>query len=176
MADVNRAAYAASHRLISAGCWIVDSVAGTITGTRYGKVLGSLQPRWGYVQLAVHENGKRIGYVFAHRLIWEHMHGMIPDGAQINHRNGVKHDNRLANLELLTPSDNVKHAHRTGLHSLKGTRNNNAKLTERDVQTIRAALTSGEAGRSVARRYGVATTTISKIRLGKRWQHVALDI
>ena len=33
---------------------------------------------------------------------------MIPEGKQIDHSNDVKDDNRLCNLQLLTPSENTK--------------------------------------------------------------------
>lgn len=39
--------------------------------------------------------------VFEHRLVWEQTHGPIPDGALIHHINGVRTDNRIANLQLL---------------------------------------------------------------------------
>jgi hypothetical protein len=51
----------------------------------------------------------------AHRLVWESVNGPIPDGMQINHRNGIKTDNRLENLELATASENTQHAYDTGL-------------------------------------------------------------
>ena len=53
--------------------------------------------------------------VAVHRVIWERVNGPIPEGMEINHLNGIKDDNRLENLEVVTHSDNVKHAHKTGL-------------------------------------------------------------
>lgn len=41
------------------------------------------------------------GTVFEHRWVWYEAHGEIPLGFVVHHRNGVKQDNRLENLELM---------------------------------------------------------------------------
>ena len=41
-----------------------------------------------------------------HRVIWEMHHGPIPDDLTIDHINGVKDDNRIENLRLLTHERN----------------------------------------------------------------------
>lgn len=49
-----------------------------------------------------------INYVlhFAHRLAWLYVHGCLPlDG--IDHRNGIRRDNRMCNLRLATTSENA---------------------------------------------------------------------
>ena len=46
----------------------------------------------------------------AHRFIWECFNGIIPDGKEIDHINNKRDDNRLCNLQLLTPKENSKKA------------------------------------------------------------------
>lgn len=51
-----------------------------------------------------------------HELVLAAFVGDRPAGFDVNHINGVKTDNRLANLEYVTRSDNRRHAVRTGLN------------------------------------------------------------
>lgn len=60
----------------------------------------------GYLGIELRIDGKRC-FSVAHKVIWETFNGKIPDGMQINHINEDKRDNRLENLELVTPSENV---------------------------------------------------------------------
>jgi hypothetical protein len=64
---------------------------------------------------AKNSNGYRIGIVLgrvvnAHRVVWILHNGPIPDGMHIDHLNGNRLDNRLANLRLATPSQNLRNA------------------------------------------------------------------
>lgn len=56
----------------------------------------------GYVSICV----DRRRYL-AHRLIWAWMRGDVPDGAEIDHDNGVRNDNRWDNLFLTTHKGNM---------------------------------------------------------------------
>jgi hypothetical protein len=55
----------------------------------------------GYRQIKVNN----ISYP-AHRLIWVYCHGSIDENMQIDHINGVKDDNRIENLRLVTAQQN----------------------------------------------------------------------
>lgn len=53
--------------------------------------------------------------IFVHTLVMLTFDGPRPEGLQINHLNGNKKDNRLSNLEYVTPLENMRHAYATGL-------------------------------------------------------------
>lgn len=69
-----------------------------------------------------------IGYI--HRIVAACFIGSIPVGYEVNHINGIKTDNRASNLEIVTKSENTKHAYRTGLAKPpSGEKNGGAKLS-----------------------------------------------
>jgi hypothetical protein len=121
-----------------------------------------------YLQVQHSHNGKRI-LCLAHRLVWRHFKGRVQGQAQINHRNGVKKDNRPENLELMTASENVKHAYRTGLKDQHGQKNPAAKLTDGQVEAIRSIYFAGLTTQAdLAAEFGVSFRTVSKIVRGER--------
>lgn len=62
----------------------------------------------GYIFLVVNLNGFKFN-VLAHRLAWFITNGEIPDG-EIDHINGIRNDNRLANLRCVSRSVNMRNA------------------------------------------------------------------
>ena len=66
--------------------------------------------RTGYLKCKIRaEGGKQKNY-YVHRFIWECFNGLIPKGMEIDHINDIRDDNRLCNLQLVTPSENSKKA------------------------------------------------------------------
>lgn len=56
-----------------------------------------------------HQNGARKN-ILVHRAVWQAFNGPIPQGLEINHKNCIRTDNSLNNLELVTPSQNNLHS------------------------------------------------------------------
>lgn len=56
---------------------------------------------------------------YAHRLAWLYVHGVWPDG-QIDHINGDKLDNRIANLRVLTNAENKQNQRRAYANNRTG--------------------------------------------------------
>lgn len=78
------------------------------------KIKSSLLDKYGYPSIKLCKNGKKSPFT-VHRLV---ANAFIPnpkEKATVNHINGIKHDNRICNLEWNTYSENIKHAFDTGL-------------------------------------------------------------
>ena len=123
----------------------------------------------GYLAIGVYANGAQTT-VLASRLVWQHFFGDIPNGLCINHKNGVKADNRPENLEVVTYSENSKHAFAMGLHCVSGARGTIAALTAEEVREAREMYATGNHRMvDVARQYGVTKGAMSKIIRGESY-------
>jgi hypothetical protein len=110
-----------------------------------------------------------------HAMVAEAFIGPCPAGLEVNHRNGVKIDNAVANLEYMTHSKNLFHAVRE--LGKRGRRGEEAfwmvKLTAVDVPVIRAAKISGTHVSILAKQFGVTINAIYAVCSRRSWRHIA---
>lgn len=156
------------------GCW-------TWTGSTDAKGYG----RYG--------NGrKRIGTDKAHRIAWILTSGSIAAGVEVCHRCDNPPCVRPDHLFLGTHADNMADMARKGrwsprdlptgdAHHLRrnpelaarGSRVGSSKLTEPEIEEVRALFATGSWSKAaLGRRYGVTRTAIYFAVTGKTWRHV----
>ena len=106
--------------------------------------------------------------VLAHRAIWEHKYGPIPEGQVVCHRCDNPLCVNVNHLFLGTRLDNSRDMVAKGREA-KGVSVNNAKLTEEQVIEIRE--TSGTL-KALGDHYGVHYGTIRQIKNRETWRHL----
>lgn len=72
----------------------------------------------GYTNIILRKNNKNKSF-YVHRIVAENFLNPIDGKKIINHKNGIKTDNRLINLEWCTEKENIQHSIKTGLSKLK---------------------------------------------------------
>lgn len=143
-----------------------------VTYTRVGKVL---KPDYseGYGKGAVCFNKKIVSYK-THRLVAE---AFIPNPLnkpQVNHKSGVKEDNRVVNLEWMTGAENIQHCVDNNLQTpFKGEEVGGSKLKEFQVLEIRSKFKPRVYTRKMlAIDYNITEATIKDILQKRTWKHL----
>ena len=107
----------------------------------------------------------------AHKTVADIFIGPCPESYQVNHKNGIKTDNRVENLEYVTPSENIRHAYRNNLMSRRdGEYNGRSKLTKADVNRILKSYPILSQAK-LSRKFNVHPSTIRKIVIGRTWKN-----
>ncbi len=127
--------------------------------------------------LCVHASLKPRKNKYVHRLVLETFIGSAPAGYECNHKNGIKSDNRLENLEWCTRLENIRHAIDNKLINSRGENSCRAKLTEDQVRLIRRSHKDNPKFNKTAlsRKLGVADGTIRDVINRKSWKHLSID-
>lgn len=91
--------------------------SGKIFSRRSGhfKILKTKINKGGYECLSTTGDGSRIDK-YVHRIVAEAFIGEIKDGYQINHKDLNKLNNRVENLEIVSPKENISHAIENQVH------------------------------------------------------------
>lgn len=143
----------------------------------------------GYIQvhLSVHRNR---GMRSIHILVAKAFIGPRPEGMEVNHKDTVKTNNRVDNLEYMTHGDNIRHAFANGIvprlkgaeyhakrkahWAARGETHPRAEITVADVTEMRRRHKAGEPCAQIARDYEMDRCHVWRIATGRSWKCVPL--
>lgn len=151
-------------------------VQGPIEQRLYDRCIEDDNGCWNWTGAIVSSYG--YGYIYfidrprlAHRVSWIITYGDIPEGLCVCHSCDNTRCCNPEHLFLGTYKDNEEDKKSKG-RTMAGERQGSSKLTNEQVLDIREKAESGVPVAVLAVKYDIATTTVSKIKLRKRWGHI----
>lgn len=131
------------------GLYLIDSLGNIVScprqnGSRFVnqyKILGTKTNKFGYKEVALSKDGKT-KTVLLHRLIAVHFVDNPHNLPCVNHKNGIKTDNRIENLEWCTKSQNTKHAYDNNLGGFRDYANEGIRAMNQYTQYVLVRLIS----------------------------------
>ncbi len=88
---------------------------------------------------------------------------------EVNHKNGIKSDCHISNLEWSTNLDNILHATEIGLRKYAGEGNPSGKLTSEQATEIYLSTTSWS---ELSKKFSISKSAIGHIKCGYTWTSV----
>jgi len=127
----------------------------------------------GYQIIGLTVNGKQKLFRL-HRIVALHFCEKKDDCDVVNHKNGIKDDNKASNLEWTTVSGNTSHSFAMGLQSVRrGQESNLSVLSESDVIKIREKFKEGGyTKKQIGLLFNVSRTCIHHIVNRINWKHI----
>lgn len=150
------------------------SSLGRLRNIKTGKIRIQRTHPHGYKTITLSKGGKEYCKRIHRFVAFAFLGTPVKGCEEVNHKNGIKADNRAENLEWCTRLDNMRHAQNAGLISPTDSRSFHQrggykKLTLLQVKEIKSLRMSGLTLQQLASLYGVGRSTIHNVVTGKSW-------
>jgi len=130
----------------------------------------------GYCMVGLHKDGVH-KYVLVHRLVAGAFILNEENKPQVNHKNSIKKDNSVNNLEWATAKENINHSFEKGTH-FRGEKANNATITESKAIEIKKRHLETKYGAHKLKKHffpELKLCLIQGIISGETWKHIKLE-
>jgi len=146
------------------GLYSVSNI-GRVKNIKRNKIRAQFMSK-GYLTLIIYNVNSR--YTPVHRLVAQAFIPNTENKPQVNHINGIKSDNKTANLEWATCSENQIHSfyvleNKTALINIKRTYEFTTKLKEEEIKYILTKRASGLSVIDIAKEMNVSTSAITRV-------------
>lgn len=129
---------------------------------------GGSKRAYGRVMTGSRKTGRY--YRYAHRIVWESIHGPLEKGQCVLHRCDNPRCVNLDHLFVGTQADNMRDMASKGRGGApRGGRHRSAKLTEEQAKYV---LASSAKSSALAKELGTTYQTIYALRTGITWRHL----
>lgn len=164
----------------------IISTEGEIVNIKSNKQLKLSSHTDGYLQTKLFKNKKQKAYL-VHRLVAITFLENSNNYKEVNHKNGIKIDNHISNLEWCNRQHNIQHAYDNGHKAVSnkmlnnfiemrkekiGEKNHMSKLLENDIYKIRNLYENGILRSEIAKLFNISWTQVDYIVKGKSWKHL----
>jgi len=144
------------YEISSNGRVKVISFTDSIGRNKKERILKPFTTNKGYKSIGLFTtNGRK--HLSVHRMVAEAFIPNVENKPQVNHKNGIKDDNRVDNLEWVTSSENMIHAYKNGKVSPS------RKITDEQVIEIRKLGNEGKKSKELSDLFNVSRSYINDI-------------
>lgn len=157
--------------------WLTVDEDGNTFSTRTGKPYKGCYDKDGYVRVSTRHLGKSVK-CSVHRAVALAYLPNPENKPTVNHKNGIKDDNRLCNLEWATLSEQQLHAYQTGLkpNKVKGEDSHFCEYGEVIAKEVCYLIQEGYRNKDILKLYPDMDVKLpSDIRNGRSWKHISCD-
>lgn len=131
-------------------------------------IVKQYKDRNGYIRVHLFKENKN-KEISLHRLVALNFIPNKDNKPQVNHKDGIKTNNSVDNLEWMTAKENMIHAFENKINKNFGEKHYYSKLTEENVLEIRSP---GASTSKLAKKFGVSKRCIMQIKDRTWWKHV----
>ncbi len=130
----------------------------------------------GYLTVTLIDDSSRARTVCPHKAV---AHVFLEKGRndqlQVNHKDGIKTNNRIENLEWVSPKENTQHSIKALGHSRSGEKSAVSKLTEQQVIKIHYLRMEAYTPEEIARMFNVSGSIVSRIIKRQSWKELLVS-